>query len=149
MKGRVGIDAFAGALVVLLSIVVALGAMRFPPSSGPVPGPALFPLLLSALWGPLGLVLLVSGLRQARVVEAESSSPRPMLGLLAMSVIYTLLMPWLGFISSTALYLTLTIGFLGYRHWWRAGAVALSAAFLVFWLFRVVMKVPLPDGWIG
>jgi putative tricarboxylic transport membrane protein len=145
------LDTVAGAVVVLLSAAVAIGATRFPVSTGAVPGPALFPLLLAALWAPLGVVLLVSGWRQQRAMDGEgnASSSRQMVVLLALAVAYALLLPRLGFVSSSALFLTVAVGYLGYRHWWRAGALGLSVAFVVFWLFRVVMKVPLPDGWIG
>lgn len=151
MRRRLNLDTAAGAVVVLLSAAVAIGATRFPVATGAVPGPALFPLLLAVLWGPLGLGLLVSGWRQRGGSDeaADGSSLRQMLVLLGLSVAYALLMPWLGFVSSSALFLTVAIGYLGYRHWWRAGALGLSVAFVVFWLFRVVMKVPLPDGWIG
>jgi putative tricarboxylic transport membrane protein len=149
MRCRCGLDTVAGAVVVLLSVAVAIGATRFPASTGTVPGPALFPLLLAALWAPLGVALLVSGWRSQPTAGNDASSSRQMLVLLGLAVGYALLMPRLGFVSSSALFLTLAIGYLGYRHWWRAGALGLSVAFVVFWLFRVVMKVPLPDGWIG
>ncbi len=148
MKRRVSVDAIAGAIVVMLSMAVAVGAMRFPPTSGTVAGPALFPLLLAAIWGPLGLILLLKHLRVAPVGQA-AAPVRPMVGLLGLSVAYAGVLPLLGFVSASALYLTIAIEFLGYRHRWRAGAVALSLAFLVFWVFRGVMAVPLPDGWIG
>lgn len=151
MKRACNLDTVAGAVVVLLSVAVAIGATRFPASTGAVPGPALFPLLLAALWAPLGVGLLVSGWRQQGAIEGggSASSARQMLVLLGLAVAYALLMPRLGFVSSSALFLALAVGYLGYRHWWRAGALGLSVAFVVFWLFRVVMKVPLPDGWIG
>lgn len=149
MRERSATDLCAGAVVVVLAVAAALGAMRFPSSGGAVPGPAMFPLLIAVLWTPFGVSLVISGWRGAAPGAEESSSMRQMWGLLGLTVGYTALLPVLGFISSSALFLVLSIRFLGYRHGWRAGALALSVAFVVHGLFAGLMNVPLPAGWVG
>ncbi len=149
MKRHLNIDPIAGAGVMVVSVAAAIGALRFPTPSGAVPGPALFPLVISAILAAFGVVLLVSGLRSASPTTRDAPTMRRMAGLLGLTVIYAALMPLLGFVAASALFLTLAIRFLGYVHGWRTGAVALATAFVVFWLFAVVMKVPLPEGWIG
>ncbi len=148
------LDTLSGAAVLVLSGAAALGAACFPATTGAVTGPAVFPWVVSAGWALCGLALVVSGVRGARPVagaEEKSSEPpvRRMLALLGLAVAYALLLPLLGFVSASALFLVLTMRFLGYRHLWRAGAISLSVAFVVFWLFATVMKVPLPAGWLG
>jgi putative tricarboxylic transport membrane protein len=154
MNRRPNLDTIAGGVVIILSAATALGAARFPAASGAVAGPAMFPLLVAAGWAPCGVALLISGWRvrhPGAAAPAGAGEPpvRRMLALLGLTVGYALLLPLLGFISASALFLTLAIRFLGYRHGWRAGALALAVAFVVFWLFATVMKVPLPAGWIG
>ncbi len=142
-------DAIAGVVVVFLAGAAALGATAFPSSSGAVPGPAVFPLGVAALWLPLGIALFATGLRGNTPVAKEADPVRSMPGLLALTAGYAGAIPWLGFLTASALYLAIAVGFLGYRHWWRAGAFGLSSAFLVHWIFRGVMNVSLPEGWIG
>ena len=153
---RLNLETVAGAIVVALSGAAAIGALRFPETSGAVAGPAMFPLLVAACWAPCGLAVLVAGWRRnvpppsdAPAAPASEPPVRRMLTLLGLAVGYALLLPLLGFVSASALFVTVTIRFLGYRHLWRAGAVALSVAFVVFWLFSTLMKVPLPAGWLG
>jgi len=149
-------ETVAGATVVALSGAAAFGALRFPETTGAVAGPAMFPLLVAACWAPCGLALLIAGWRRTTPPPSgapaapESESPvRRMFVLLGLAVAYALLLPLLGFVSASALFLAVTILFLGYPHLWRAGALALSVAFAAFWLFSTVMKVPLPAGWLG
>jgi hypothetical protein len=69
--------------------------------------------------------------------------------LLGIAVGYAAAMPLLGFISSSGLFVVLAMRALGYRHGWRAAALGLSAAFAVYGIFGVVMKVALPEGLLG
>lgn len=149
MKSWMNSDIIAGGIVIALSALAINGAWRFPAASSVAPGPAVFPLLIAALWMPFGGALIVNGWRQPTPATGITISVRPMAGLLALTVTYVGVMPLMGFISSSALFLTAAIRLLGYCHLWRAGALALSTAFIVFWLFAGVMNVSLPSGWVG
>jgi hypothetical protein len=65
------------------------------------------------------------------------------------ALVYVAVMPILGFVSSSALMLVVAIRLLGYRHLWRAGAIAGVVALGLHAVFSGVMKVPLPPGWLG
>lgn len=143
------LDVPAGAAIIVTAALAVAGALGFPAAGGAVPGPAMFPIAIAALWAGFGVVLLVSGWRRVAVATEEPPAWRGMAGLFGLTAGYAVLMPWLGFIATSALFLTLAVRFLGYRHWWRAGAVALATSFVVFWLFAGLMKVPLPAGWLG
>jgi dipeptide/tripeptide permease len=47
------------------------------------------------------------------------------------------------------LFVGLALRTLGYRHGWRAAAIGLTAGFVVYLIFGVVMSVPLPEGLLG
>jgi len=97
-----------------------------------------------------GLALVLSGVRRTKAAEptAARAGWRPW-ALLALGVGYAAAMPWLGFVSSSALFVILALRALGYRHGWRAAAIGLSAAFVVYGVFGFVMNVPLPEGFFG
>jgi putative tricarboxylic transport membrane protein len=98
--------------------------------------------------GSGGAALIASGVRRTAVEPAARAGMRPWV-LLALAAGYAAAMPWLGFISSSALFVVLALRALGYRHGWRAAALGLSAAFVVYGIFGVVMNVPLPEGLLG
>jgi hypothetical protein len=141
-------DRVAGAAVILAAALAIAVAVRFPSAGGAVPGPAAFPIGMAVLWGVSGLALVASGVRRTTVEPVPRAGVRPW-ALLALALGYAAAMPWLGFISSSALFVVLAMRTLGYRHGWRAAAIGLSAAFVVYGIFGVVMSVPRPEGIIG
>lgn len=141
-------DRVAGAAVILAAALAIAVAVRFPSAGGAVPGPAAFPIGMAVLWGVSGLALVASGVRRTTVEPVPRAGVRPW-ALLALALGYAAAMPWLGFISSSALFVVLAMRTLGYRHGWRAAAIGLSAAFVVYGIFGVVMSVPLPEGFLG
>ncbi|MBM4155240.1 MAG: tripartite tricarboxylate transporter TctB family protein [Lentisphaerae bacterium] len=64
-------------------------------------------------------------------------------------VAYMAVLPWLGFMSSTALFTAAMLGAMGYRRVGRALAFGLALAIVLHWVFAVWMQVPLPEGWLG
>jgi hypothetical protein len=104
---------------------------------------------MAVLWGVAGLALLVSGVRKTTVAEPAARAGWRPWALLALAAAYAAAMPWLGFISSSALFVGLALRTLGYRHGWRAAAIGLTAGFVVYLIFGVVMSVPLPEGLLG
>lgn len=146
-------DALAGATLVGLALATFLLVRSFPPGPPDLPGPGMFPLLMAALGAVLGLVLMVAALRRREPGTAspvDADSPRWRIpAVLAGTVAYVLLMPVLGFVSASVLYLTGLILILGYPHKARAAAVAFIVAWAIQGIFAGVMNVPLPAGWLG
>ncbi|MBM3855048.1 MAG: hypothetical protein FJ399_18150 [Verrucomicrobia bacterium] len=142
-------DRLVGPVVVVAAVLAVGVAARFPSAGGAVPGPAAFPIGMAVLWGLSGVALVLSGARRpAASAPAARAGVRPW-ALLALGVGYAAAMPWLGFVSGSALFVILALRALGYRHGWRAAAIGLSAAFVVYGVFGVVMNVPLPEGFFG
>jgi len=138
-----------GGVVMLVAVLAIAVAVRFPSAGGAVPGPAAFPIGMAVLWGVSGLALVLRGTRWKAAEEAAVRAGVRPWALLALAVGYAAAMPWLGFISSSALFVALALRALGYRHGWRAAAIGLSAAFVVYGVFGFVMNVPLPEGFFG
>lgn len=144
--------------VFLLASGVALWQSRsFPEVTGGVPGPALVPSLLAIVLGIIGIFLLFKAWREVSAGqprgEGEEASPHIPWGrfgaMLLLIVAYLVLMPRLGFISTTVLFLVASLYCFGYRGGVQAWAFGFAAAFILYGVFAKIMNVPLPAGWLG
>ncbi len=137
-----------------LSLALVAGgiALRFPSAPpGQSLGPAAMPLLLSASLAGLALLSLLM----------DRGRPRPAAGgarriamdspvvLVALCCAYLLLLPRLGFISSSALLVTVALRLFGYAGTPRALAIGLGLGFALHLVFSRLMGVPLPAGLLG
>lgn len=104
-----------------------------------------FPRLVAVIMLAASAVLLVNTLvRRAPVVNVSGMRPLRVLAVVAMMVLYILLLPYAGYIlCSIALGGGLTL-LLGYRRLWVVliGSTVFTA--VVFVVFNVFLKVPLP-----
>ena len=109
------------------------------------PGPKAFPIGLSILLAMGGAVEFFKRKERQAGMLSEPGEGRIVLLLLAAFLIYVLLLPWLGFALSTAVMATGMMMLLGNS--WRA-ALSLTATLIVmiYLLFVVLFKVPLPGG---
>lgn len=144
----------APSLCWILVVAIAVAKARaFPSGGGQVPGPALFPTVLAGLLGLLALFQIAGTLRRPLVGEAGGSSVTVVwirTGVLTAAMgAYALLLPWLGFISASALLIAVSLRVLGYPHGARAVAFGLLAGFVLQGFFAGLMSVPLPKGWLG
>ncbi len=116
-----------------------------------VPGPGFLPLWVSLGMVLAGLVLTAHGIRSGSRPSGERRWPGPAgwwriggaLGLLTASV---LLLEGLGFIPITVLFVALVSLLLGTRSWKILASVPLVAAIVIYGVFGIWLKVPLPKG---
>ncbi|HET7875833.1 MAG TPA: tripartite tricarboxylate transporter TctB family protein [Methylomirabilota bacterium] len=125
---------------------------QLPQGSLEQPGPGLFPMLV-------GVLLLASsvafGLQELRPSAGLLARPSPetgrrVAGIVAALAAFCFLLPWLGY-GVTALGLLLTLlRLFGLKRWGAVAAAALVATLASYYLFAVILGVPLPAGrWGG
>ena len=157
-------DLVAGVLTAGLGLSVLLYVRRFPELSGGQPGPALFPGIIGALMVLFGLVLAVRAVlalraparHAAAAAETDEAVPQPgrrsavlrAVAVLAAVGFYLLVADHLGFIPTMAALLWLLMVVLGASVLRGLGAAVLATV-VVYYLFRVVLLVPLPLGPLG
>lgn len=109
------------------------------------PGPKAFPIGLSVLLAIGGGFEFFK--RNNRLNENQASGKRgsTVLLLLTTFLIYVLILPWLGFLTSTLIMATLMMTLLGNR-WYFSLLVSLILCGLIIILFVLTFKVPLPGG---
>lgn len=109
------------------------------------PGAKAFPLGLAVILGLGGMVECVLGWKSRGTETAPTGrSKTPAILLLGLGA-YVLLLPWLGFALSTVLMATGMMVWLG-QSWPRAALASAGLVGLVYLLFVVAFKVPLPGG---
>jgi len=140
----VGRDRWSAAGLALLAIVYLVIARRYPLDTLATPGPGVVPLLA-------GAALLVTAI--SMLIVARTARPRPIesspvlrspLVLAAALVLYTAVLPRLGFIASSFALVVLASRLMGARGWWRPVALALGVAAAARLLFARWLGVPLP-----
>jgi putative tricarboxylic transport membrane protein len=141
--------------LVALVVVAASGAYLFNGLSLPIgttarPGAGFFPLAIGAFGAVMALVWTVAAFRRAPVVAAEepgiSGDARGRVVTTAAALIgFCVLLPWLGYPVVALVFVTLLLRWLGAG--WRAAVVTgVTSAAVSYYLFGVLLDVPLPRG---
>lgn len=126
-----------------VGVATIVGALRLPGSTAADVGPGRLPLLIG-----LALVILsvVYAVLQTRAETDEKvATTRPALILLGALFAYCALIPVLGALASTGLFMVAIMLWLdGPRHWLRSVLIAAAFVGLVHLLFTWVISTPLP-----
>ena len=141
-------DVYAGALILLLGIGVALNATTYQLGSFAHMGPGMFPLLLGIAMAFVGMLILVAGLL-APLKEGERILPERMewrgwVCILAGPLMFILFGKYLGMAAAT--FMCVFVAALGDRTATWKGSALLAAGITVVgcFLFNYVLKVPFP-----
>lgn len=148
--------ATSGAVALFAALYLSLGRGLEPGLVNGVPGPGSFPRLLGLAMLACAAYLAGRGVvavRQARAAGAGPPAALPRrLGRVAafygLFVLYVLALPVAGFASATFVFAALSMsGLLGLGRWQGLGYAA-GLTLLAYGLFRVLLDVPLPAGWL-
>jgi hypothetical protein len=136
----------------LLSLTYGIGSFHLPMGTPDRPGPGFFPLLVALTMAALSGSLLWSSIRNGKAqTERENPFPRgpDLVRVLAVGgslLLFGLLLQPLGYGISSALLMGTVLRLLGMRHWGRIALSALLTTALSYWLFALLLDVPLPRG---
>lgn len=145
-----------GVIMLLLCLLTAWEAHNLALFDRLGPGPGFFPFWL-ALIGAALCAVIVAQVSNARLdkrgadpgVFPRGEALAKGLAILAMSLVYSVVLDWLGFRLTTTFYAAALVMFLGERRWWAAALFGLIAGFGLFHLFNNWLDVLLPVGEFG
>ena len=148
-------DLFTAALLGLIGAIVIWDALRLGigwGTDGPKSG--FFPFWLAVLMGlTLVAIFVQSALRSSARPFVTRAQLRPVLSVLAPAVGFIVLMQVVGLYVAGALYLGLSMRWLGRHAWSAVAAVSLGLPIAIFVIFERWFVVPLPKGpleaWLG
>ncbi|XVH33238.1 tripartite tricarboxylate transporter TctB family protein (plasmid) [Haloferacaceae archaeon DSL9] len=140
-------EKIASGLLLLLTATVFLLTNGFPSGPG-VTTPAFFPRLIVSLIALFALVQLIKAVRfDIEKTHEITASVVVTVGIAAGLVIgYVAVMPFLGFLFATILFLILSMHFSGVERLSRSVPVAVGLALVLHYVFVQFLRVPLPDN---
>lgn len=136
-------------LLILLAGGIAYGARHFPRPEGSFSGPGSFPFVLGFFLMGLAVLSLWQKRQTAAPADPVSAKNPRLLIQAGLVAAYLFAMPHVGFILSSALLGALMLVSSGYRNYVRALAAGFAFAFLLYFIFGVLMNVLLPKGWVS
>ena len=108
--------------------------------------PYLFPLLLSVFTILVSLSLLLEAIHEMRTTAGNGRKMKlkSVAAAMLLCIAYAALLPHLGFILTSMLFLAAFIRFLGERRIWLVGVISLVMPLLLYGIFGVLLSVRLP-----
>lgn len=135
-----------------------IGAWQQGLVKGGVPGPGFLPFLCGIVLIVLSLMVLIPALGRGKHEKDEEGEPekffpergswiRLFFAVTAL-VLYTIFLPWLGFLLSTFFFMLFTLRLMKSQKWYWVFLLSLSTAVLAYLLFSA-LEVQLPQGILG
>jgi len=130
------------------SALYLVQATRLPLGSVEQPGAGLFPILVGAFLLAVSAAHLLQDLRRSSGTQPlpPAGTGRRVMGVVAALGAFCLLLPWLGYAVAALGLLLAILRLFGLARWGMSAAVALVATVASYYLFAVVLGVPLPAG---
>jgi len=110
------------------------------------PRQGFFPFCLGLILIGLGLIILVQGVTRKNGVKETTGSKSRVILTLATIFAYPFTLEPLGYLLSTFLFIFLLLKMMVKKAWWFAPVVACFVSVVSYILFKVLLKVLLPDG---
>ena len=134
------------------AIIIITIASQYPPSNHGVPGPGMFPIIIASLIllsaVSLVLVTLKSGSKMDTEIDLKSKNIINVYITMTGLIIYTILLPMVGFVTMTFIMLLLYIKWFSRRAWWKCIGISLVFTLGIFFLFGSVLNVPMRYGFL-
>lgn len=106
-----------------------------------------FPMWIGVIVLTCSLIVLVQAWRQGeRTSFVTATQLRQVFVVLAPLVLYVALIGSLGIYVSSALFVFGFMVFVGKFAWWKALGFSAAVIALIFWVFEIQFRVPLPKG---
>jgi putative tricarboxylic transport membrane protein len=135
--------------VVAASGAYLLGALALPSGTPARPGAGFFPLAIGAFGAVMALAWTVIAFRRAPAAAGPAREPVEGAGRVVATtgalLGFCFLLPWVGYPIAALVFVTLLLRWLGAG--WRSAAVTgVASAVVSYYLFAVLLDVPLPRG---
>ena len=144
------LERVVGLVVVIAAAIYLSLAVALPYGTTARPGPGFFPTLVGVFGCVVGLTMSVQALRAPRRAPApesarDATARTRALSTVALLVAFCLLLPWVGYPLVAFAFVTVLLQRLG-SAWRMAAVIGAVTAVASFYVFGVLLDVPLPRG---
>jgi putative tricarboxylic transport membrane protein len=140
-------DKIGSILWLLLAGGVFVAAEDLPTGTGET-GAGFYPQVIAVLIAGFALIQLGRSVYDDAVHEHTIRSEQvKRVGIVVVLVTaYVFLLPWLGFVTATVVFLIAGMGYSGARSPLRIGAISFGLTLLLYYIFAVLLRIPLPES---
>jgi hypothetical protein len=142
----VTIDRFGGGMLAALALFTLWEDRKLPLGNLSNPGPAYMPMLLALLLLGFAILIIVYGGRAPRLADAGWTEWRHAAAILGVCVFMALSLERLGYRITICAALVLLLGLLERRSLVTTAVFSVAFSAASFYLFAVLLRVPLPRG---
>jgi hypothetical protein len=142
----VTIDRLGGGVLAALALFTLWENRKLPLGNLANPGPAYMPMLLALLLLGFAILIIAFGARASRVAAAGWSEWRHAVAILAVCAFMALSLERLGYRITIFAALALLLGLLERRSLVTTAVFSVAFSAASFYLFAVLLRVPLPRG---
>ena len=133
-----------------VSIGYTTGSAGMPLGTPQQPGPGMWPLAVGGAWIVISLIVIFEA-AFTKQVQGDLDLPhgiyrRDVIIFAVATVLYVVLLPWLGQYIAGSLYCVALVKFLSRLPWWKAVLYGLVMAIGISWIFLNLLQVRLPEG---
>jgi len=140
------VDRVVGIASILGGILLAIMGWRLDLGTSKLPGPGFFPFLIACAMGGLGIWLLLHPASGEKPIPTEP----PRWSAFAIGLVsilgYAMVLQGMGYLCSTIALLAVQLRCVEKRGWTTSLSIAVIASTVSLFVFRVLVKVPLPVG---
>ncbi|RFU63866.1 tripartite tricarboxylate transporter TctB family protein [Peribacillus glennii] len=133
-------------LTMIFGVAVIYLSKDFPRVVSDAPGPGVFPTILGYLSIFLGVLLFISNLKNKDIKKIYffTKENKQVYGLVAIVIIYSISLNFIGFLWTTIAFLLTSIYFMGYRKKMYLIPVSVLFTLFIYFVFAVLFGTPLP-----
>jgi hypothetical protein len=153
-------DLASGSVLLLFSAVLFIGAQRVKTLAVSSIGSGFFPSVVAMLLAITSIAIIIGGVAQARksdsTTEKTKAEDKPrvwgVIGTFALMAFYAILLPKLGFLITTTVYLFVQINILSpneSRKQILFGIISVVTSVVIYYTFVKVFHLMLPAGILG
>mgnify|MGYP001471826414 CR=1 FL=1 len=141
---------WAGLVIFVTAVVFILYSLQYDFQSDTGPGPGLLPFWLGCALAVLAIIFIIGSIRKPilfRLILPAKRGRKNILMIIGSLLLVICLMPYSGFVIASTIFLWLLL-LDGYR-WYSSLGIAVGVSLFLFWVFDVLLKIPLPVNAFG
>ena len=150
------LDLMSGLVLLVFGILILAKSIEYPFGNLQMPGAAVFPILASSLLIVISGAIVISSFLKPKIAQGPSvSAPqlRKTFGKVVVGVgallAYRYLLTFIGFAPACFLFILFLAKALGRYNWKISLLFSVVTAVACYYLFQIVLKIPMPGGIFG